>query len=86
MATATTPLGNRVDIDLKRQFDKTAEEIGLTSTAALTVFMKRFVSDGGFPFAVRKPVPTEEQFAAEMEARYQRMVAGQEFQHDLIEV
>ena len=48
--------------------------------------MKRFVSDGGFPFAVRKPVPTEEQFAAEMEARYQRMLAGEESQHDLIEV
>ncbi len=86
MPTTTAPLGNRVDIELKRQFDKTAEEIGLTPTAALTVFMKRFVSDGGFPFAVRKPVPTEEQFAAEMEARYQRMLAGEESQHDLIEV
>ena len=55
MATTTVPLGNRVDIEFKRQFDRTAEEIGLTPTVALTVFMKRFVSDGGFPFAVRKP-------------------------------
>lgn len=88
MATATAPLGNRVDVNLKREFDKTAEEIGMSSTAALTVFMKRFVSDGGFPFAVHKPVPvpTEEQFTAEMEARYRRMLDGAEFQHDLIEV
>ncbi|MDO4437401.1 MAG: type II toxin-antitoxin system RelB/DinJ family antitoxin [Coriobacteriaceae bacterium] len=86
MATMTVPLGNRVDAELKCDFEKTAEEIGLTSTAAITVFMKRFVAEGGFPFAVRRPVPTEEQFAAEMEARYQRMLAGAEFQHDLIEV
>lgn len=87
MATMTAPLGNRVDVDLKREFDKTAEEIGMTSTAALTVFMKRFVNDGGFPFAVRKPaaVPTEEEFVAEMEARYQRMLDGEYVVHDLIE-
>lgn len=85
MATATAQLGNRVDAELKRQFDKTAEDIGMTPTAALTVFMKRFVSDGGFPFAVRRPVPTEEQFAAEMEARYQRMLDGERVVHDLIE-
>lgn len=86
MSTATTPLGNRVDVSLKREFDKTAEEIGITSTAALTVFMKRFVHDGGFPFAVRKPVPTETEFAAEMAGRYQRMLAGEESEHDLVEV
>lgn len=87
MATVTAPLGNRVDVNLKREFEKTAEDIGITSTAALTVFMKRFVSDGGFPFAVRRPapVPTEEQFAAEMDARYRRMLDGEYVVHDLVE-
>lgn len=86
MATATTPLGNRVDIQLKREFDRTAEDIGLSPTAALTVFMKRFVNDGGFPFDVRKPVPSKSEFSAEMEARYRKMLAGAESEHDLIEV
>ena len=85
MATATAPLGNRVDVSLKREFDATAEEIGLTPTAALTVFMKRFVADGGFPFEVRRPVPTEEEYAREMDARYRRMRAGDAVARDLVE-
>lgn len=82
---ATVPLGNRVDANLKREFDATAEELGLSPTAALTVFMKRFVVDGGFPFEVKKNAPTREVFTAEMEARYARMLAGRETQHELIE-
>ena len=85
-ATKTTPLGNRVDAELKREFDSTAEKLGLSSTAAITVFMKRFVADGGFPFEVRVPVPTREQFTDEMAARYDRMLAGHESEHDLVEV
>lgn len=84
-ATKTAPLGNRVDAELKREFDSTAEILGLSSTAAITVFMKRFVADGGFPFDVRIPIPTREQFAEEMEARYDRMLAGHETAHDLVE-
>ena len=69
MATATIPLGNRVDATLKREFDSTAEKLGLTPTVALTVFMKRFVTDGGFPFDVRKrPEAFYEPFATEEEA------------------
>lgn len=83
--TATVPLGSRVDANLKREFDTTAEELGLTPTAALTVFMKRFVADGGFPFEVRKRVPTQSEFAAEMDARYERMLAGRETEHALVE-
>lgn len=83
MSAATVPLGNRVDASLKREFDATAEELGLTPTAALTVFMKRFVHDGGFPFAVRKPTPTRAEFTDEMDARYERMLAGQENEHAL---
>lgn len=68
MATATVPLVNRVDATLKREFDSTAEELGLTPTVALTVFMKRFVANGGFPFDVRKgPEAFYEPFAAEEE-------------------
>lgn len=85
MATATAPLGNRVDVNLKREFDSTAEDLGLSSTAAITVFMKRFVADGGFPFDVRCPVPTEMEYTAEMDARYRRMTAGQAVEHELVE-
>ncbi len=86
MATATLPLSNRVDANLKREFDATAAELGLSSTSALTVLMKRFVDEGGFPFDVRRRVPGREEYVREMEARYERMLAGHETEHDLIEV
>ena len=51
--------------------------------------MRQFVQRGGFPFDVVRPegyVPTEREFAAEMDRRWQRMQAGHCEQHDLIEV
>lgn len=84
-STTTVPLGNRVDVNLKREFDSTAEDLGLTPTVAITVFMKRFVQDGGFPFDVCKPTPSKSEFIAQMEDRYERMLDGHEAEHDLIE-
>jgi len=84
-SNTTVPLGSRVDINLKREFDSTAEDLGLTPTVAITVFMKRFVQDGGFPFDVRKPALSKSEFIAQMEARYERMLNGHETEHDLIE-
>ena len=86
MSVSTVPLGNRVDANLKRAFDATAEELGLSPTSALTVFMKRFVEDGGFPFDVRRRTPSEAEYAAEMDARYRAMRDGNETEHDLVEV
>lgn len=85
-SNVTVALGNRVDANLKRAFEETAEDLGLSATAALSVLMKRFVDDGGFPFAVRKKVPSEVEFAAEMDRRYERMLEGHETEHDLVEV
>lgn len=86
MATTTVPLGNRVDINLKRAFETTAEGLGLSATSALTVFMKRFVEDGGFPFDVRRRTPSEADYAAEMDTRYRAMRDGNETAHDLVEI
>lgn len=36
-STTTVPLGCRVDVNLKREFDSTAEDLGLTPTVAITV-------------------------------------------------
>ena len=85
MAGTSVPIGSRVDVNLKRAFDETSEELGLTPTSALTVLMKRFVDEGGFPFAVRKRVPTEAEFTCEMDARYRSMLEGNETAHDLVE-
>ena len=81
----TVAIGSRVDANLKALFDKTALDLGVTPQVAYTVFMKRFVEEGGFPFDVRRPVPSEIEFTRQMDARYQRMLAGHETAHDLIE-
>ena len=85
MSAQTVALSNRVDANLKREFDNTAADLGLSATAALSVLMKRFVDEGGFPFDVRRRIPTESEFAKEMDDRYKRMIAGHETQHDLLE-
>lgn len=86
MTTTTVLLDFSVDAELKREFEETAGELGIDPTAALTTFMERFVADRGFPFDAEACVPTREQFVEEMSSRYQRMLAGDETEHDLVEV
>lgn len=50
---AQTSMTFRVDDSLKKNFDKLCDEFGLTSTAALTVFMKTVVRERRIPFEVR---------------------------------
>ena len=45
----------RVDDALKSGFDEIARSIGLSTSAAVTVMMKRFVDERGFPFDVKAP-------------------------------
>lgn len=60
MAQAT--LSMRVDDCLKKQFDIICDDIGFTSTAAITVFMKTVVRERRIPFEVK--ASTKEQINA----------------------
>ena len=64
---AQTSITFRVDDSLKKKFDSLCDEFGLTSTAALTVFMKAVVRERKIPFEV--------QARSEYEIRSQAMVA-----------
>ena len=56
---AQTTMTFRVDDTLKKNFDELCDEFGLTSTAALTVFMKAVVRERRIPFDIRtKPLDT----------------------------
>ena len=50
----------RVDDSLKKNFDRLCDEFGLTSTAALTVFMKAVVRERRIPFEVKTDSPETE--------------------------
>lgn len=82
----TVVLGSRVDAGLKDEFDETAAELGLTPTAALTVLMKRFVDEEGFPFEVKKFVPSKAEYEARMLSTLEAMRGGKETVHKIVEV
>ena len=56
---AQTSMTFRVDDSLKKKFDALCDEFGLTSTAALTVFMKAVVRERRIPFEVKTDSPEE---------------------------
>ena len=50
---AQTALSMRVDDSLKRNFDILCDDFGITSTAAITMFMKTVVRERRIPFEIR---------------------------------
>ncbi len=51
MATVST----RIDDHVKAEAERIADEIGIPLSTAINVFIKRFISDNGFPFNVVVP-------------------------------
>ena len=62
---ATDTLNTRIAAGDKERFTRTAEALGLTPSAAVSVFVKKFNEYGGFPFDVRL---SAEPFLTETEA------------------
>ena len=50
---ATVTLNTKLTADEKKKFVETAEAIGLFSSSALKVLIRKFNEVGGFPFDVR---------------------------------
>ena len=59
MATAIQNF--RVDVELKEEFNKLAEELGVTTSSLFTAYMKKAVAVQGIPFSMTiAPVSNEE--------------------------
>lgn len=72
MAQAT--LSMRVDDTLKKNFDNICNDFGLTSTAAITVFMKAVVRERRIPFEIK--ASTKEQINKDAWAAFLEMRAA----------
>jgi DNA-damage-inducible protein J len=59
----------RMDEDLKREFDNLCQDLGLTMTAAFTVFAKTVVRQQRIPFEISANIPNAETIAAIEEVR-----------------
>jgi len=60
----TTNLNIRIDEDLKKQSEAIFNELGLTMSTALTVFLRQTVRSNGIPFEMRLSVPNDETSSA----------------------
>jgi len=61
---AQTSINIRMDEELKRDFDDTCSDLGLSMTAAFTVFAKTVVRRQRIPFEISKDIPNSETIAA----------------------
>jgi DNA-damage-inducible protein J len=61
---AQTNVNIRIDEDLKRDFDSLCGDLGLTMTAAFTVFAKTVVRWQRIPFEIAMDLPNAETIAA----------------------
>lgn len=54
MATKTASLNTKLDFDEKSEFTRNAEALGISPSAAVKIFVRKFNECGGFPFEVRR--------------------------------
>ena len=59
-----TQVNFRIDNDVKREADELFGNLGLSLSAAITIFIKQSISHRGLPFAVRENIPRTMQVPA----------------------
>jgi len=70
-----------MDENLKHDFDRLCNDLGLTMTAAFTVFAKAVIRRQGIPFEIAKNIPNTETMAAieEVEAMIENPSLGKSY-------
>jgi DNA-damage-inducible protein J len=58
----------RIDPEIKSQADSVLQYLGMTTSEAVTIFLRQVVLNNGIPFPVKAPVYNEETIAALREA------------------
>jgi DNA-damage-inducible protein J len=68
MASKTASLTIRIDPQLRDTAEGVLEEVGMTISEAITIFLKQVVFTDGIPFRVKRPRYRPETIAACMDA------------------
>ena len=50
----------RIDEDLKNQADELFDDLGLSFTSAINVFVRQAVREGRIPFEIRRDIPSSQ--------------------------
>lgn len=64
----TTTFSVRVDSEVKKQCEALYNDLGMTLTTAINVFLRQSLRVGGLPFELRQERPNKETIAAMLEA------------------
>lgn len=87
MATAQAMVNFRIDRDLKADMEQVCKEMGLTLTAAFTMFAARVTRDRKIPFEVEGDPFYSKENMDELARRIADAKAGRNMHyHDIIEV
>ena len=66
---AMTNMSIRVDKDIKEQADGIFAQLGITTTAAINLFLRTAIREGGIPFPLKLNSPNKVTAAAVREGR-----------------
>ena len=69
MSANTTNISIRMDSDVKAEADALFNELGMSLTTAINIFIRESLREGGIPFAVKIDNPNKETIAAMLEAK-----------------
>ena len=61
---ATTNINVRVDSALKQEAESLFDDLGLSMSAAINMFLRSAINYNGIPFEVKRPTPNAETKAA----------------------
>ena len=64
----TTNFSVRMDSEVKKQCEALYNDLGMTLTTAINVFLRQTLRVGGLPFELRQERPNKETIAAMLEA------------------
>lgn len=64
----TTNFSVRMDSEVKKQCEALYNDLGMTLTTAINVFLRQSLRVGGLPFELRQGRPNKETIAAMLEA------------------
>lgn len=87
MAQAT--VSARIDSKDKERFDKFCNNVGLSASAAIYMFIKNVINEHRIPFEIREPTARYNAKANDIEALkkgIEQLNAGKGVEHELIEV
>ncbi|EEZ91380.1 addiction module antitoxin, RelB/DinJ family [Mobiluncus mulieris 28-1] len=66
---ATTSFSVRLDSQVKAQSEQLFQDLGMTLTTAINVFLRQAIQAGGLPFEVKKADPNRETWQALLESQ-----------------